>query len=269
VSPRDGGRDVSRQPRLPHPPGPVSVTTRLREHRDGAGQVAVATDERADRHDGRAGRGAGAEGPAGSCVPQRLPVQRAQLRRRVQTQLLRQLVAQPVVGAQRIAGSPRSHQPADEYRDRAFAQRLGGHQRFGRDHRLTGAASGEQRLGPLFDGGGPQAGETGDLGLDVGVVELGEKAGHARARVPRRARRACGRSGLLRGPRQMRREPRGIHTVGGDVEAVGARAGADGGRRRQQPAQAGDVGLQRAVRIGRQLVAPHKLGSIATTDRRM
>jgi hypothetical protein len=175
VSPRDGGRDVSRQPRLPHPPGPVSVTTRLREHRDGAGQVAVATDERADRHDGRAGRGAGAEGPAGSCVPQRLPVQRAQLRRRVQTQLLRQLVAQPVVGAQRIAGSPRSHQPADEYRDRAFAQRLGGHQRFGRDHRLTGAASGEQRLGPLFDGGGPQAGETGDLGLDVGVVELGER----------------------------------------------------------------------------------------------
>jgi hypothetical protein len=96
-----------------------------------------------------AGRGAGAEGPAGSCVPQRLPVQRAQLRRRVQTQLLRQLVAQPVVGAQRIAGSPRSHQPADEYRDRAFAQRLGGHQRFGRDHRLTGAASGEQRLGPM------------------------------------------------------------------------------------------------------------------------
>jgi hypothetical protein len=161
--------------RLPHPPGPLSVTTRLREHRDGAGQVAVATDERADRHDGRAGRGAGAEGPAGSCVPQRLPVQRAQLRRRVQTQLLRQLVAQPAVGAQRIAGSPRSHQPADEYRDRAFAQRLGGHQRFGRDHRLTGAASGEQRLGPLFDGGGPQAGETGDLGLDVGVVELGER----------------------------------------------------------------------------------------------
>lgn len=45
--------------RLPHPPGPLSVTTRLREHRDGAGQVAVATDERADRHDGcgRAGRG--------------------------------------------------------------------------------------------------------------------------------------------------------------------------------------------------------------------
>jgi hypothetical protein len=64
----------------------------------------------------------------------------------------------------------------------------------------------------------------------------------------------------------MRREPRGIHSVGGDVEAVGARAGADGGRRRQQPAQAGDVGLQRAVRIGRQLVAPHKLGERVAGD---
>jgi hypothetical protein len=53
-------------------------------------------------------------------------------------------------------------------------QGLGRHQRLARGHRLADAPRGQQRLGPLFEGAGPQTGEAGDLGLDIGVVQLAE-----------------------------------------------------------------------------------------------
>jgi hypothetical protein len=83
--------------------------------------------------------------------------------RRFGADLLGQVAAVRLVGAQGLGLAALAGQGLDEQAARSVAQGIGGDVRFERGHRLAGARPGDQQLGAILDREGPQLVEARDL----------------------------------------------------------------------------------------------------------
>jgi hypothetical protein len=90
---------------------------------------------------------------AGHLLAQDALVQLAQPSRRVEAQLLAEVIGMSPVGVEGVGHAPSSRQRSHQHRQRTLGQRVGSGEVACRCHRIIYGPSPQERLGPI-DGGG-------------------------------------------------------------------------------------------------------------------
>lgn len=249
---RAGGLD--RQPGLARAAG-------AGEESGDAGEFAVPADE--------AGQLRGQPGPVrrGPGPPEQFQVQGRQLGGGVRAQLVGEGAPGLLVHGERLGGPPGHVQGPHQLAVQPLGERMTGEQRPQLRHQLGTAAEGQVRLDAVLDGGQPQLGEAGGLGVRVRQVRQGRAApqGERRPQPVGRPRGITPGEGGTALPGQPRGAV-GVDRVRRYGEAVAGRDGLDRRVRAEPSAQAGDLRLERVGGPRGRLGAVQAVGQLLGGD---
>ena len=196
-------------------------------------------------------------------------VQRGQVRRRIDAELVGQDLAGALERGQGVALAARPVERDHQLAPHALSQRVMAEQRFGVADRSRMFAAGQEGFEPVFLGHQPELVEPRGLTGQRGFVgEVGERRTAPqteRLLQDRDGRRRVGRAGLSCVAEQ-RLEPIGVELVGADLQPVAGRPALDplGAERL---AEMRDVGLQGVPRRLRRFVAPQFVDQGRRRDR--
>ncbi|SCD38308.1 hypothetical protein GA0115252_10424 [Streptomyces sp. DfronAA-171] len=164
------------------------------------------------------------------------------------------------VGGERLGGAPGVAQGAQAQQVEGFVEGVGAAQGGERGQRLLGVAEVEGR-GPAGGTGRAQPFRP-VAGLRLRLGQVGERRlGPQGERLVEEPGGACGLPGVERGPSLVGEPPEAVQVdgVGRDVEPVPGGLGDDRAGP-ERPAQPSDERLQRRLRLGGRIGAPHLVG---------
>ncbi len=189
-------------------------------------------------------------------VPEQVEVERGQVGRRVGAQLVREAAPRLLEHREGLGGPPGRVQGPHQLPVQPFVQRTRPEQRPQLGHQFRPAPETQLRLDPVLYDGQPQLLQPGPVGVRVrqGGQRRPAPQREGVAQEGRRPRMIAGGERRTAFGGQAR-ETVDVDRVRVDGEGVAGGDGVDAGVRRETPAQAGDLGLERARGPGGRLGA--------------